>query len=444
MLFISVYFLDKSPYKYRQNDRQLFIFAYILDELTPRLYVKQNGLMFASFITDWNIIKGTYMKKAMLVLSLSALCLQNVWAVSSIRPELLNKVLKKEFQITPEKNESKSSFDTTILSSPYASWGVSPTNSASINLLDAWKQFKKKKDIVVAVIDTGIDFKHPFLTNNIFVTKGKVSDDNYGMDFSIDRKSVTAPTDMHGHGTHVAGIIKSIYPEVKIMALKYYSPSSSGQANLNATIEALKYAIDNNVDIINYSGGGAEPAIEELRLMKEAEAKGILVVAAAGNEESNIDIKEKAYYPASYGLKNIISVSAHDESLQMLSAANWGKNSVDIVAPGYKIRSSLNNGRAGFLTGTSQATAFVTGVAALLKSEFPNLSSEKIKDIIRNSAHKEKTMENKCISGGRLDATQALKLAAEMSEPKNTDKRKLAQSEQSQKKEGKIIYRLAN
>jgi len=136
-------------------------------------------------------------------------------------------------------------------------------------------------------------------------------------------------------------------------------------------VEALKYAVDHNVDVINYSGGGPEPAAEELRVLKEAERKGILVVAAAGNEESNIDDKKKAYFPASYGLKNIITVTAHDEDLRILPSSNYGRSSVDIFAPGYRIKSSLQNGRTGYLTGTSQATAFVTGVAALIKSEYP-------------------------------------------------------------------------
>ncbi|MBP9680308.1 MAG: S8 family serine peptidase [Bacteriovorax sp.] len=340
------------------------------------------------------------------------------------------------------KVEEKSYFDPKDLVSNYVSWGVNPTNPASINLLEAWKKFKKKKDIVVAVVDTGIDREHPFLEKNIFVENGKVDPNNFGVDFSKDKKSKGMPTDNHGHGTHVSGIIKSIFPEVKILALKYYNPSASGVDNLNSTVEALRYAVDHNVDVINYSGGGPEAASEELRVLKEAERKGIIVVAAAGNEESNIDDKKKAYFPASYGLKNIITVTAHDEDLKILNSSNYGRTSVDIFAPGYRIKSSLQNGRSGYLTGTSQATAFVTGVVALIKAEYPQLSTEKIKEIIKASAKKEVTMEGKCATGGRLDAASALSLASQYAGETEV-KRQLANSVNSAK-EGKIIYRIAN
>ena len=343
-------------------------------------------------------------------------------------------------QVTSFENK-ETYYDLKELASNYVSWGVNPSNPSSINLVEAWKKFKKKKEIVVAVVDTGIDHTHPFLEKNIYVNNGKVDDLNYGVDFSKDRKIKGAPNDNHGHGTHVSGIIKSIFPEVKILALKYYNPNASGLDNLNSTVEALKYAVDNNVDVINYSGGGPEPAMEELRILKEAERKGILVVAAAGNEESNIDDKAKAYYPASYGLKNIITVTAHDEDLKILPSSNYGKQSVDIFAPGYRIKSSLQNGRAGYLTGTSQATAFVTGVAALIKSEFPSFSTDKIKEIIKASAKEEFTMEGKCATGGRLDAGKALALASQIAGDEN--RRQLAQVD-TKKKKGKIIYRLAN
>jgi subtilisin family serine protease len=333
-------------------------------------------------------------------------------------------------------------FSVSELTSSYVSWGVNPNNPASINLLDAWKKYKKKKDIVVAVVDTGIDRDHPFLENNIFVEAGKVDASNFGMDFSKDKKNKNAPTDMHGHGTHVSGIIRSIYPDVKILALKYYNPNASGLDNLNSTVEALKYAVDHNVDVINYSGGGPEAAVEELRILKEAERKGILVVAAAGNEESNIDDKKKAYFPASYGLKNIITVTAHDEDLKILNSSNYGHMSVDIFAPGYRIKSALQNGRTGYLTGTSQATAFVTGVAALIKSAYPQFSTEKIKEIIKASARHEISMEGKCATGGRLDAGSAMTLAEQFSGENSEARRQVATDDS--KKEGKIIYRIAN
>ena len=302
-------------------------------------------------------------------------------------------------------------FDAELLISRYASWGIDPDKHlASINLKDSWSRFKKNKDIVVAVVDTGIQGDHSFLKGNIFIPGKKTSMTSYGVDFSGDKVSFT-PSDSHGHGTHVAGIVKSIFPGVKILALKYYNPKASGQANLNATIKALQYAVDNNVDVINYSGGGPEASVEELRVLKEAEKKGILVIAAAGNERSNIDDKRHAYYPASYGLSNIITVGAHDDELNIISSSNYGKNSVDIAAPGHRIRSAIPGHGAGYMTGTSQATAFVTGVASLIKAKYPQMKYDQVKNIILSSSLKIKSFEGKILGSGKLDAGRAIELA---------------------------------
>lgn len=300
------------------------------------------------------------------------------------------------------------------LESPYASWGISTQEQVpSINLLGAWQKFKKKKDIVVAVVDTGVDGSHPYLSGNLYPLEGNFGPENYGIDFTKNRVSKSKPDDKHGHGTHIAGIIKSVFPGVKLLVLKYLDPRASEDDNLKASIEALRYAVDHNVDIINYSGGGPAPDDNERQVMKEAERKGILVVAAAGNEQSDIDNKKNGFYPASYGFSNIITVTAHDQNRRVLNSSNYGKNTVDVSAPGSRIKSTVPGGRAGYLTGTSQATAFVSGVAALLKSEFPQLRFNQIKSLIRDSAIKEPTLVEKC-AAGRLDAQKAIELAEQL------------------------------
>ncbi len=397
-----------------------------------------------------------------LLLQQPALALSSKKKNQASRPRLLHKVLKKKpvkkLRSLKKSKARRPELNPLLLKSKYSSWGINPGNNrSSINLSTAWKKFKKNKEVIVAVIDTGIDPKHPFLKTNIHVSHGKVGPKNYGLDFSKNYSSQKQPIDSHGHGTHVAGIIKSVYPEVKILTLKYYNPKASGQDNLNSTIAALRYAVEKNVDIINYSGGGPEPALEELKILKLAEKKGILVVAAAGNEESNIDIKNNAYYPASYGLKNIITVTAHDQGLKMLNSSNYGKRTVDISAPGYRIKSSLPRGRSGYLTGTSQATAFVTGAAALLLAQYPELTATQLRTIIKKSARKEITLLSKCKSGGRLDATRAQSLSKEFSKkfktqdrgiannrtPNNSKTKTIKKTEKIKKaqKRGKIIFR---
>lgn len=388
-------------------------------------------------------MKSSFLSKLLFTLSIATIS-SFTFAQSTTTPisfeELQKRVMKPHYL-----NESFDSEE--ILKSRFVSWGITPESNGSINVVEAWKKFESKKEIVVAVIDTGIDPTHPFLKDNLYITNGNASSENYGVDFSKGAKNKNQPIDTHGHGTHVSGIVKSVFPKVKILPLKYFDRTASGKDNLDSTIQALKYAVDSNVDVINYSGGGPEPDFAELEILKKAEAKGILVVAAAGNEESNIDIEKNAYFPASYKLSNIITVTAYNESLQVLSSSNYGKNSVDIAAPGYQIKSSLQYGRAGFLTGTSQATAFVSGVAALIKAQYPNLKPNQVKEIILNSAKKEFTFNGKCKSEGRVDALKALELANQMY--KNNSDVKYANTKASnrsvattKKKEGQIIYRI--
>lgn len=348
-------------------------------------------------------------------------------------PKKLERVLKKDARRPLVGIED-------LLKSRFSNWGIDPKTPSSININEAWKNFDLKREVVVAVIDTGIDPHHPFLKDNLYVIEGEASQQNYGIDFSKNHGHRNRPIDSHGHGTHVAGIVKSVFPKVKILTLKYYNPNASGQDNLNSTIEALRYAVNQNVDIINYSGGGPEPAKEELKILKEAERKGILVVAAAGNEKSDIDNRSNAYYPASYGLNNIITVAAHDQGLQMLNSSNYGRNSVHLSAPGHRIKSSLPNDRAGYLTGTSQATAFVTGVAALLKSQFPQMTFNQIKEVIVQSAKKEDTLNGRIVSGGRLDATRAHTLASQLNSDSQS-RRDIANNRRTPDSEGgQVIF----
>jgi len=311
----------------------------------------------------------------------------------------------------------------------HQAWGLKKSDAAR-----AWGVTQGSRKIVVAVIDTGADLKHEDLANNYWTNPGEtgkdskgrdkatngVDDDNngladdvHGWNFVSNNKDLT---DNHGHGTHIAGIIGAeagnkkgiagISPQVSLMVLKYYDPKVPSTDNLKNTVNAIKYAVKMKANIINYSGGGTEFSKDEFDAIEEARKQGILFVAAAGNERSNSD-KHK-YYPADYGLTNIISVTAIDPSTEVLSSSNYGTETVDIAAPGQNILSTLSGNAYGYMTGTSQATAFVTGGAVLVMAHKDQISAEDVKKYILSTGDSQSSLLAKCRTSKQLNLFKAL------------------------------------
>lgn len=293
-------------------------------------------------------------------------------------------------------------------------WGLINSQANShISAPLAWKIEEGSREVVVAVIDTGIDPDHKDLSKNIWHDPQNAA--TFGWNYVTNRPN---PKDEHGHGTHVAGIIgamsdpatgiSGVAHRVSIMPVKYYSDANPGSVNLRNTVQAIHYAIDHGAKIINYSGGGPEFSEDEYLAIKKAEAHGVLFVAAAGNERQDTDVRKNYYYPSAYGLKNIISVAATDIRNNLLQSSNWGKGKVEVAAPGENIYSTLPGGRYGYMSGTSQATAFVSGVAALLLSQNPKLKPEEIKATIMASVDRMPQLVGKLATGGRVNAYSAL------------------------------------
>lgn len=308
-------------------------------------------------------------------------------------------------------------------------WGLKKADAAR-----AWSVSKGSRDVVICVIDTGIDVKHEDLKANLWVNPGETGkdamgrdkatngvdddgngyvDDVHGWNFVSNNNKLD---DNHGHGTHIAGIIgaeagngkgiSGISPQVSLMILKYYDPKVPNTDNLRNTVASVKYCTKMGASIINYSGGGTEYSQEERDAVAEAERKGILFVAAAGNERSNSD--QHHYYPADYKLKNIISVTAIDPSTEVLSSSNYGIETVDIAAPGQNILSTLPNNSYGFMTGTSQATAFVSGAAALVMAHKLAFNAEQVKKYILSTGDATSSLATKTRTSRQLNLFKAL------------------------------------
>lgn len=308
-------------------------------------------------------------------------------------------------------------------------WGLKKSDAAR-----AWSLTKGSREILVAVIDTGIDIKHEDLKENLWFNPGEKGKDSQGRDKAsnnIDDDSNGYIDDIHGwnfvsnnnrlddnhgHGTHIAGIIGAsagngkgiigIAPEVSILTLKYFDPKVPGTDNLKNTVASIRYAVQMGANIINYSGGGTEFSQDEHDAIQEAEKKGILFVAAAGNERSNSDTNH--YYPADYELSNIISVTAIDQASEVLSSSNYGILTVDIAAPGQNILSSLPGSAYGYMTGTSQATAFVSGAAALVMTHKQAFHADDVKKYIINTGDAFSQLLNKTKTARKLNLFKAL------------------------------------
>ncbi len=251
-------------------------------------------------------------------------------------------------------------------------WAISKIHLT--NQIQIPKSVKSNRaKIPVAVIDTGLDINHPFLKNSLWTNPREIPDNNidddsngyiddiHGWNFVDNSNNLQ---DLHGHGTHISGIIHQVSPMTSLVILKYFSSELTPEENLKNSTEAFRYAIKMKIPIINFSGGGPGYSQTESSVLKTADLENILVVAAAGNEGSNSDFNR--FYPANYGFKNILSVTAVNHVDRLPAYANYGKNTVDLASPGDHILSSVPMGGFEEMSGTSQATAFASGVAALI------------------------------------------------------------------------------
>lgn len=297
---------------------------------------------------------------------------------------------------------------------------------ARVSSESAWNQTTGATSVVVAVVDTGVNYNHPDLSANITTNGGEVPangvdddgngyvDDYHGYDFAaIDGD----PADENGHGSHCAGIIGAkgnngagvtgINWNVGILPVRVLDAAGSGT---NADVAAgIRYAVSRGVSTISLSlGGEGESGTIDDAIAAAREAR-ILVVAAAGNQSTNNDVVP--VYPASSALDNVLSVAASTSSDRLASFSNYGASSVDVAAPGEEILSTWLGSSYEYSDGTSMATPLVAGLAALIKSVNSSLGYYEMKGIIMGTVDPISSMSTRILSKGRINASAAVSLA---------------------------------
>ncbi|MFN5067050.1 MAG: S8 family serine peptidase, partial [Aphanizomenon sp.] len=311
-------------------------------------------------------------------------------------------------------------------------WGLNNTGQsggtpdADIDAPEAWDIQKGNPNLVIGVIDTGVDYNHTDLVGNIWTNAGEIAgdgidndnngyiDDIRGWDFAYNDNN---PMDVQGHGTHVSGTIAGkgnngvgvtgVAWNAKIMPLKFLNDSGSGSTS-NAIL-AINYATAKGVKLTNNSWGGGGYSQALYDAINAAGQQGALFIAAAGNSSQNTDINPA--YPASYNLANIISVASTTNTDGLSSFSNYGLTSVDLGAPGSGIYSTLPNNSYGTYSGTSMASPHVAGAAALVWSQNPTWTAQQVKNTLMNTGDSIAALAGKTVSGKRLNVFNALAAA---------------------------------
>src|SRR5687768_13027520 len=297
---------------------------------------------------------------------------------------------------------------------------------ADISATMAWATTTGSDKVVVAVLDSGVDYTHEDLAPNIWVrpaSLGPYHDNELGMVDDVSGynavENSSDPMDENGHGTHCAGIIgaegsnnigiSGVNWKVRIMPLKFMNAGGSG--TMKDAIESINYAINRrkagvNVRIISASWGSTmrSRALEDV--IRKAYENDILFVAAAGNSSVNND--RTPHFPSSYNVPNVVSVAALDRNDELAKFSNWGAKSVAIGAPGVDILSTWLGNAYEEKSGTSMATPVVSGVAALIVAQQPSMSVDDLRKKLLASTDPIVALKGKTVTGGRINAAKAL------------------------------------
>lgn len=294
---------------------------------------------------------------------------------------------------------------------------------ADVNAENAWKITQGSKNIKIAVIDTGVDYNHPDLKDNMWTNEAELNgtpgvdddgngyvDDIHGYDFANNDGD---PMDGNGHGSHCAGTIAASHNNIgiagvmksaSIIGVKFLTDQGSGTTA--DAIKAVDYATKLNVDIMSNSwgGGGASQALEDA--IKGAAQAGIVFTAAAGN--SATDNNTTPHYPSNYDVENVISVASHTYDDVLSDFSCYGSQTVHVAAPGQNVLSTTPGNAYSVYSGTSMATPHVTGVIGLYLAKNGRQDLSDFRELLMNTSVYRRSYDRKAISSGRVDAFNLL------------------------------------
>jgi subtilisin family serine protease len=286
---------------------------------------------------------------------------------------------------------------------------------------EAWDLSRGSQDVLVAVVDSGIDYNHEDLAFNLWRNPNPSDKgDVVGLNTLTQSGLPYDDDEIHGHGTHASGIIgavggngkgiSGINQRVSIMALKAFS--AYGYGSEESTVEAIGYAIDHGAKVISNSWEVSKkdnPTLVDV--INKGKDKGVLFVVAAGNSANDNDSDATAEYPSGYHMDNLISVASVDGDDKKAESSGFGLTTVLLGAPGVNIYSTLPGTQMyGWESGTSMACPHVAGAAALVWSKHPEWNYAQVKQALADSVDPVPDLAGKTITGGRLNVYKALQV----------------------------------
>lgn len=352
--------------------------------------------------------------------SFSLLSLESHPAIEKVEPNYIYRAIAKPNDLLFNQTWGLSNFGQKDSSGRI---GVSGTD---INIEAAW-EITTDSHLLVAVIDTGIDWNHPDLTDNIYKNLKELEgepgidddgngyvDDIYGMNFAKAENPTPNGLDDQGHGSHCAGVIGAkgnnqigitgVNWNIKMLPVKFLGADGSG--SLAGAIAAIDYAVNQGAQVLSNSWGGNMNSEILKEAVQRSHERGVLFIAASGNDFSNNDTRPT--FPASFEVPNIISVAAINNQGKLANFSNYGRKRVHVAAPGDYILSTVTKNQYASWSGTSMAAPFVSGVAALVWSQNPHLTHLEMKERLLSTVTPLPSLKRKVASNGLINAKGAL------------------------------------